>query len=159
MRACETRPSEADVCVCVSPVVPRVAAAEGDVLHLEEVTTSVVLEVNEKKKRNEANKRPNVCLSQRIWPYFIQGVVFILQAHDQFHSLQTDLQLTQRWRPHVDCPFPRYCNLKGTRNAPPHKSDRWKQNIFLFMGLFFFFFFLLPLLTFCMAAQRMPLPW
>lgn len=158
MRAREARPGEADVGVCVSPVVPRVAAAEGDVLHLEEVTTSVVLKVNEKKKRNEANRRLNVYLSQCIWPYFIQGVVFILQAHDQFHSLQTDLQLTQRGRPHVDRPLPGYRNLRGTGTARSHTSNRWEQKIFLFMGLVFFFFSL-PMLTFCMAAQRMPLPW
>lgn len=37
-------------CVCL-PVVPRMAAAEGDVLHLEEVTTSVVLKTERGTRR------------------------------------------------------------------------------------------------------------
>lgn len=47
----------------------------------------------------------------RICPYLIEGVEFILQAHDEFHSLQADLQLTQRGRSHMYRPFPRYRDL------------------------------------------------
>lgn len=33
-------------------------------------------------------------LEKKVCFYLIKGVEFILQAHDQFDSLQTDLQLT-----------------------------------------------------------------
>lgn len=116
------------------PVIPWMASTKRDVFHLEEVTTSVILKMQRDAKTDMKSNItiPNQVLPQKatistrnlhrndrlicilhiqcidtiIRLYLIKGVIFILQAHDQFNSLQANLQLTQGWRSHMHRAFP-----------------------------------------------------
>lgn len=43
--------------------------------------------------------------------HLLREVILILQTHDQLHSLEANLQITQRWRTEMHCPLPRHGNL------------------------------------------------
>lgn len=116
------------------PVVFWVASTERDILHLEEVTTSIKLEEREALHTQKQKQLLFICfsftlqihklkkkkqfLSMCILPsisvsYLLGEVILVLQTHDQLHSLQAYFQLTQRRRTEMHCPLPRHGNLQS----------------------------------------------